>query len=428
MSVIQPSQMAMGDRKSREIPIRQKDPKDRLIHHGDRLEKLGILNPPFPIILVGGTNGKGSTTHMIGRIFMEAGYKVGINTSPHLIHFNERVRINEVPISDGDLDTYLEKINADFADFPLGYNEYSFLMGLYAFIAQQVDIAIFEIGLGGRLDPANLMPAKISVITNIDLDHTEILGDTLEKIAIEKAEIIKLHQPSICGHIPCNKALEAIQHKAIERHSNLYIAEQDFSFETFQKQYHLPHPHILPCNAALGIQAALLASSFLPLEARQNSAPDSLLQKILSRAVENTTVPGRLQEMIWQKKKLLLDVSHNPGGCQNLKNYLEKHPIAGKNYGIFAVSETKDSRQMINIMSEIIDHWILPKIQNLQDPPNLWDQFPFRDPSTLEHKDLQNLTDVLKFLEITVTPADRIIVFGSFYLAGEFLCALNLAS
>jgi dihydrofolate synthase/folylpolyglutamate synthase len=416
-----------SDTGNPKIPIRQKDPQDRLIHHGDLLEKLGILNPKFPIILVGGTNGKGSTTHMIGRIFMEAGYKVGINTSPHLIKFNERARINELPVSDAELNLYLSKINADFSDFPLGYNEYSFLLGLYAFIDQKVDLAVFEIGLGGRFDPANLMSAKVSVITNIDLDHTEILGNTLEKIAREKAEIIKFSRPIISGDINCPLAKKVIKTKAEESNARLYSEGEDFSFAQFQKKYDLPYPYILECNAAMGIQAALLASEFLPIK-----NPD--LKTVLSQAVKNTKVPGRLQEISWKNKlfpklspKLLIDVCHNPGGCKNLKNYLDHHPITGKNYGVFAVSATKDAQQMIQILSANIDHWILPEVQNLQQRDELLESFPQDlklDPSKI-YKNIKNIKDSLRFLDSQVTSADRVIIFGSFYLAGEFLCELD---
>lgn len=448
-----------------QIPIRQKAPADRLIHHPNLLEKLGILTPKFPIILVGGTNGKGSTTHLIGRIFLEAGYKVGINTSPHLVKFNERVRINEIPISEAALDFYLTKINQDFSDFPLGYNEYSFLTGLYAFIHEKVDLAVFEIGLGGRFDPANLLNAQISVITNIDLDHTEILGDSIEKIAAEKAGIIKSKQPLICGQIPCPLA---IQGKAKEKAAPLYLLGKDFSFEKFQKIYDLDSPHILPCNAALGIQTALLAREFLPIPRNSSSflnqklkdTPDPLLTQTLKQAIKNTYVPGRLQTLPW-KHPLLLDVCHNPGGVEILKNYLLSHPVPGKNYAIFAVSETKDCQSMLQIISPVIHRWILPNIKDLKSPEtlmpsliqaltpdetsNLAQEFNSKNhastenlplsipPSIVESKIDKNLKDtplkdILRFLESELVYGDRLIVFGSFYLGGELLCALSANS
>ena len=411
-----------------DIPIRQKAPADRLIHHPDLLQRLGILFPQFPIILVGGTNGKGSTTHLIGRIFMEAGYKVGINTSPHLVKFNERVRINETPISDEALIGYLNQINQDFSDFPLGYNEYSFLLGLYAFIHQEVDLAVFEIGLGGRWDPANLLSADLSVITNIDLDHTEILGDTIEKIAAEKAGIIKANKPLICGQIPCPLAIQA---QAKNQSAPIYLMGKDFSFEKFQKIYELPPPDqlsLLPCNAALGLQAALLAQEFLPIpkENREKKSEKNLGQ-ILKTALEEIHVPGRLQIIPW-KHNLLLDVCHNPGGCEALKNYLLAHPISGKNYALFAVSETKDCQKMFQIMAPVIDNWIFPAIQDLKKPEVLLQEItPYITEPMINSQPLREILDFLETELISTDPAilHRLIVFGSFYLGGELLCALS---
>jgi folylpolyglutamate synthase/dihydropteroate synthase len=455
-----------------EIPIRQKLPQDRLIHHGYLLKKLGLLDLPFPVILVGGTNGKGSTTHMISRIFMESGYRVGMNTSPHLVHFNERAKVNEIPLSDDQLERYLNQINQDFSDFPLGFNEYSFLVGLYACVDQKVDVGVFEIGLGGRLDPANLLNASLSVITNIDYDHTEILGNTLGKIAAEKAGIIKPHKPVICGSLQDEEAIRVIHERAKTQQAPLYWEGQDFSFETFQRQYDLPPPHILQRNAALAIQTALLAEDFLPIAGRENfpstlrsstrddrpsakfafagKEPGSTERKtgvktpvnedlraaltppfsaqvefhrgsILQRAMAHTQVPGRLQTLKW-KHPLLLDVCHNPGGVALLRTYLLDHPLPGKNYAIFAVSETKDCRKMLEIMSDIIDYWIFPQITDLKDPTLLQKIALNCIPKEKINVDLRHLNDAENFVsdELDKTPG-RLIVFGSFYLAGEWL-------
>ncbi len=396
-----------------QIPIRQKSPEDRLIHHRDRLEKLGLLRPKFLIILVGGTNGKGSTSHTISRIFMEAGFKVGLNTSPHLVCFNERVRINEIPLSDTDLEHYLAKINQDFIDFPLGFNEYSFLAGLYAFIDQDVDLAVFEIGLGGRLDPANLLPAEISVISNIDYDHTQILGDTLAKIAFEKAGIFKFHKSIVCGSLFDPEAIQVIETQAQQKQATLYWELQDFSFSLFQKIYDLPEPHILKRNAALGIQTALLARNFLAI-------PDEKLASVLQNAIRNLMVPGRLQPLPW-KHPLLLDVCHNPGGVEVLKDYLLAHSLPGKTYALFAVSETKDCEKMLKIMAPVIDYWFFPVIADLREFESLRLMASTLIP-TERLSNIQDLEQAIHEVDLALS-ADpgRLVIFGSFYLAGSVL-------
>lgn len=376
---------------------------NRLIHQKEKLQGLGLLDNSFPIILVGGTNGKGSTANMLAQICMESGLKVGLNSSPHLQSYNERVQINRQSISDEDLRLTLSNIDNDFSGCPLNYPEYSFLCGLYAFRAEVVDIAIFEIGLGGRQDPANTLPADISIITNIDLDHTAILGDTIEKIAYEKAGIIKQNKSFICGQSPCPTAIqnEVTEKSAIHNQINI-----DFSYQFFKENFNLSQPKILESNAACAIQAAMLL---------QKSHP--ITDNAIKLAIKNLILPGRLQNISWHCP-VLLDVAHNPSSCKILADTIKKqNNSGGRTIAIFAVSETKDISQMLSVIKPSVDEWYLPAVQDLAPPKTIKHQLPGAHIA-------ENINVVFNTLEDTVNSNDQIIVFGSFYLIGEALCYL----
>ena len=376
---------------------------ERLIHQIPRLRNLNLVNMPFPTVLVGGTNGKGSTANLLAQICMEAGLKVGLNTSPHLQRYNERVQINRQPISNALLTQTLEAINADFADFTLNYPEYSFLASLYAFRTEGVDIAIFEIGLGGRQDPANTLNADLSIITNIDLDHTDILGNTLEEIAYEKAGIIKPQKPFVCGYAPCLNAI--LNEVATQRAAHAQI-DIDFSYLGYAKQYNLIDIPIVKSNVACAIKAAELLSHDMPIQ-----------PKHITKAVNTFRLQGRLQSLKWHRP-LLCDVAHNPGSCKILAEHLSQHPTQGKTIGIFAVSESKDISAIYAIIAPYIDQWILPEVSDLAPPQRLREIIN-------NAIVVDNTATALEKAKAQTAPTDRVVIFGSFYLIGEVLCTLS---
>src|SRR5512139_1161190 len=208
------------------------------------------LNPECPVIIVGGTNGKGSVCAMLESILHAAGYRTGLYTSPHLLDYNERVRIAKQPVSDAELCASFAAIEAARGDIPLTYFEFGTLAAMQSFIAHQVDVAILEVGLGGRLDAVNVFDCDCAVVTSIDLDHIDYLGDTREKIAFEKAGIFRAGKVAVFGDLDMPEAIAA---QAKKVGAQLWRLGQQFSFRCGNQQqwdYHgpggvrasLPHP------------------------------------------------------------------------------------------------------------------------------------------------------------------------------------------
>ena len=191
------------------------------------LELLGNPHHNFKSVHVAGTNGKGSTSHMLASIFQEAGYKTGLYTSPHLRDFRERIRINGEMIPEENVTRFIEKYQEAFQQIGLSFFEMTVGMAFQYFSDEQVDIAIVEVGMGGRLDSTNLITPELSIITNIGLDHVQFLGDTLEKIAGEKAGIIKEGIPVVIGETQ-TETHQVFEDKARELHSPIYFADQLF--------------------------------------------------------------------------------------------------------------------------------------------------------------------------------------------------------
>ena len=289
------------------------------------LERAGTPQQHFLCVHVAGTNGKGSTAAFLAAILQQAGLRVGLYTSPHLQSFGERIRINGTAISEGEVATLTEKLRPLSAGIPVTFFEFTTVMALCAFAEKQVEIAILETGMGGRLDATNAVTATLSVITPISLDHQEHLGMTLRAIAAEKAGIIKERVPVICSHQQ-REVLEVVQQQAKHCQAPFLYAGRDFSInindsDTFDfsdsKNNHLPSLHSgligahQPHNAALAIAAAL------QLRKQGLTIPEAAIRSGLSAV----SWPGRLEW--WGKnRQLLLDGAHNAAGASVLADYL----------------------------------------------------------------------------------------------------------
>lgn len=272
---------------------------------------LGFPEKKFRTVHVAGTNGKGSTSHMIASVLQEAGYKVGLYTSPHLKDFRERIRLNGIPISIENVIGFIER-NREFLELQeLSFFEMTVGMAFDYFASEKVDIAIVEVGLGGRLDSTNIIAPLISVITNIGLDHTQFLGETLSEIANEKAGIIKQNVPVVIGEKQ-DEVFGVFKEIAIQKNAPIFLADK-LVLETYPTDllgdYQLK-------NIKTAVQVIRL------LDKGDFKISDSLVRSGLKKVVKNTGLKGRWQEL-GANPKIVCDTAHNKEGLSIVMNQIK---------------------------------------------------------------------------------------------------------
>ena len=388
-----------------------------------RVREALALTPAFPIITVGGTNGKGSACAMLEAILDHAGYRVGCYTSPHLLRFNERVRLGRIEASDEALAGALDAVERARGDIELTYFEFSTLAAVWLFARQNVDLAILEVGLGGRLDAVNAFDADCAMLMTIDLDHMDYLGPTREAIGYEKAGILRAHRPGICADR--NPPVTVLDHAtAIE--AQLALIGRDFGFEAQPQQWRywgprgqrpgLPHPALRGeyqiANAAACIAALDALHQRIPVSA--NDIRAGLL------GVEN---PGRFQ-VLPGRPLVILDVAHNPAAARALAGNLARMKSSGRIYAVFGMLKDKDIGGVIGALEPHVDEWLAASI----DAPRGADAEALRDElaragvsaSISSH---ENVADAYVQACDRAAENDRIVVFGSFYTVAAVMAA-----
>ena len=288
-----------------------------------------VLNFPerkFKSIHVGGTNGKGSTSHMLGSILQEAGYKVGLYTSPHLKNFTERIRINGREIPKRKVTSFINKQKGFLEKQKLSFFEMTVGLAFDYFANEKVDIAIIEVGLGGRLDSTNIITPEIAVITNIGLDHTQFLGETLPEIAYEKAGIIKNKIPVVIGEKQ-TEVLDVFLEKAKECQSEIYFASNDV------KNYPLD---LLGDYQWANSKTAVAAIQQL----RRFTISEKNISDGLLHVVKNTNLKGRWQ-VLQESPKVICDTAHNKEGLEIVLHQLQKEPFEKLHIVLGVVSDKK---------------------------------------------------------------------------------------
>jgi dihydrofolate synthase/folylpolyglutamate synthase len=388
------------------------------------LAGLGDPQNKFQIIHVAGTNGKGSVASALATIFRLAGYKAGLYTSPHLVRFNERIRINGRPISDNDVVTAYEAVRSVHrGDREPTFFEFSTAMAFHEFARRQVDWAIIETGMGGRLDATNIVHPALSIITNISLEHQEYLGDTLRRIAGEKAGIVKKGVPVVTG-VSQKPALSAIFEQAEKMQAPVYRLGREFRIRRHPGGERFTY-HGISGAAWKNMQAGLsgryqagnaaLAAAACEILNTNNTArlPESEIRKGLL----SNQWPGRL-EFLKSDPTVLLDGAHNVAAIRALAGFLAER-FSGKNITLVSgVLDDKAYPEMLDYLLPLCSRAVFtkPKIDRSLPPDALQKE------AEKILRDITVIPDVAKAVNHAVRtsrPEDVVCISGSLYLVGE---------
>lgn len=308
----------------------------------DMMEALGNPELKFQSIHVAGTNGKGSVSHFLASILQEAGYKVGLYTSPHLVDFRERIRINGEMIPQQEVVDFVERNRQLFADLKLSFFEMTVGMAFDYFAQEKVDIAVVEVGMGGRLDSTNVILPELSVITNIGLDHTQFLGDTLEKIAVEKAGIIKEGVPVVVGETQ-PETEPVFRRIATERFAPITFADQHYVVDDISRYTEELTGEYQKKNIATVLEAVEVLNS-----CSRFSISNSQLQRGLSRVVTNTHLHGRWQT-IGTEPLTICETAHNEPGIRAMMDKLKSMDFKQLHL-VYGCVNDKDFRSILHLL------------------------------------------------------------------------------
>lgn len=354
-------------------------------------ERLDLLNPPCPVIIVGGTNGKGSTVAALDAIYRAAGYRVGTFTSPILFRHNEYVHIDGIEASDNLFCQAYQKIAEARGEVALTPFEYHTLAALWMFKNVALDVIILEVGLGGRLDAVNIIDADVAIVTSIDIDHADWLGETREKIGFEKAGIFRSGKFAICGDENPPQSLIEYAKK---------IGSQRYYLDPSEKDRALR-------NMACVRKAVIFLKEKLPVT-----------QKIIDDALKNIKVTGRVQ-IIPGDITEIYDVSHNPAAVAYLAKRLSELTCTGKTVAVFSMLVDKDIASSIkNISSQIEEWYIAPlAVKRGADMKKLKSSFTKND-KVFEYSTIEQAYLAAKN---NLHLGDRIVIFGSFHTVAAII-------
>ncbi len=308
------------------------------------------------VVSVAGTNGKGSSVAMLESMLLQAGYRVGCYTSPHLLRYNERVRINAAAIDDAPLCDAFEAVDAQRGDTSLSYFEFGTLAALWLFRQASLDVILLEVGLGGRLDAVNVMDADVALVTAVDIDHRDWLGEDRESIGREKAGIFRAGRPAVCADPAAPHSLHSV---AAGLGADWYCLGEQFHYamQADMWQWHGPHSHLgdLPLPSLPGRhQLDNAAGVLMVLECLQHRLPVSAAA--VRAGLAGTTLPGRCQVMPGPVE-LVLDVSHNPHGAAALADMLARRPCRGHTHLVIGMLQDKDVGGTITALAPVADQW-----------------------------------------------------------------------
>lgn len=390
-------------------------------------QRMGLVRPAKQVIAVAGTNGKGSTVAFIEAIARAAGWRVGAYTSPHLLAYNERVRIDGVDASDADLVAGFEAVDAVRGETPLTYFEYATLAALWLFQRAELDLAVLEVGLGGRLDAVNLVDADVAVITTVDIDHVDWLGNDREAIGFEKVGIARAGKPLVLGE---DDPPASVLGHAYAIGASAIRAGCDFFFEPLPdkhgdtKQWRwrevgyaldLPMPRLIA-----PVQLRNAATAIAALRALDTPRGTTDIDAVaIAQGVACAHISGRMQCFERGGVQVVVDVAHNPQAARELARWLSQHASTGKTMAVLAMLADKDATGVAAALSPQVDRWLLA---GLDAGPRSQDAAALAThlqgcPAAASGTRHATVAAALSAACTAASTGDRIVVLGSFHTA-----------
>lgn len=375
----------------------------------------------IPTVTIAGTNGKGSSVAYLEAIYLEAGYKVGAYTSPHILCYNERIRINGQQVNDAQICSAFAQIDQVRAEISLSYFEFGTLAALILFAMAGVDVQLLEVGLGGRLDAVNIVDPDVAILTSIGIDHVDWLGHTVEEIGKEKAGIFRKDVPAVIGD---RQPPVSVLDTARSVQANIMQIGQQFDYDRSDSNWSwtygdiiltdLPEPSLKGEHQYRNASAVLMA-----VNALQNYLPVSY--QTVKKGLQNVQLKGRFQ-LIDGSVPVLVDVGHNPQAVQTLTDYLQESFPSVKIHAIFAMMKDKDISAVLDIMRNFVHTWYLAPLKNPRAATEelLKNYFQQLDIDNV-HAGFVDFSEVFKAARNNAVPGELILIFGSFFLVSEYL-------
>ena len=383
--------------------------------------RLGIM-PVVPVITVTGTNGKGTTVALLEQLLLRQGYRVGVNTSPHILHYNERIRINGEVVGDDRLCSAFSVIDQMAGDNnPLTFSHYALMAALWMFRHTPLDLVILEIGVGGRLDPANAVDADVAVITNIALDHMHMLGPTRARIGCEKAAIGRCGKPMVITDTDLPGEVEAycqryqFDYRLINRDFSYAYEQGIMTYRSNNVSWQFPvPPHIHPLNVVTALAVLDVLQQRFPVQA-----------EVMASIAAGFVMPGRIQVLATVPALVVIDVAHNVAAVEYLFATLKAGFAPPRRvHVLYTAIAHKDVSGIVELVSPLVDVWHVVSLRDMDQRASSLEQLTADICNYEDHKPVfayHSVSQAWQGANRSLAPGDWLISFGSFLLVAEVL-------